>query len=339
MKENLGFYGAAGYPIMAHQAMGAMLVFIVTGLWFSRQHLREVLRCAVGCGRPGYDRGEPSSYRAALLLLMGGFAVMVAWIWKAGVPLRYGALFVAVALLVFYGLTRVVAQCGVSVTIAPLIAPSFITSTFGSANMPAGGLLGLSVAWVWCSDIRTSVMGSAAHAMYLARRLARHLLWVLLLASVITFAVASIFTIWLGYRHGAANLSPWFFVIGPQWQFDVAVREIDAGTAANVQGIMWTGVGAGIMGLLVLAHRTLFWWPIHPVGFIICSVGWTDRLWLTILLAWLAKLVIVRVGGGTMFRRARLFFLGMVLGQFSVAGVWAIVDTITGSVGNSIFWI
>ena len=33
------------------------------------------------------------------------------------------------------------------------------------------------------------------------------------------------------------------------------------------------------------------------------------------------------------------FFLGMILGQFTVAGVWAIVDTITGSVGNSIFWI
>lgn len=93
------------------------------------------------------------------------------------------------------------------------------------------------------------------------------------------------------------------------------------------------------MGLLVFAHRTLFWWPIHPVGFIICSVGWTDRLWLTIFLAWLAKLLLVKFGGGRAYRRARLFFLGMILGQFTVAGVWATVDTFTGAVGNSIFWI
>lgn len=104
-------------------------------------------------------------------------------------------------------------------------------------------------------------------------------------------------------------------------------------------GLTWTGVGAAIMLLLVVAQRRLFWWPIHPVGFIICSVYWTDALWLSIFLAWLAKLVVVNFGGPAMYRKARLFFLGMVLGQFTVAGVWALVDTFADSFGNSIFWI
>jgi hypothetical protein len=247
--------------------------------------------------------------------------------------------FVLAALLIFYGLTRVVAQCGVSVTIAPLIAPSFMTSTFGSVSLGASGMTALSVAWVWCSDIRTTVMGSAAHAMYLARRRARHLLWILLLASIVTIAVGCAATIWLGYRRGASNLHAWFFLVGPQWLYDLTVRQIGASTGPNLLGVFWTGVGAAIMLILIALHRGLFWWPIHPVGFIICSVGWTDRLWLTIMLAWLAKMAVVRFGGGNAFRRARLFFLGMILGQFSVAGTWAIVDTLTGSVGNSIFWI
>jgi hypothetical protein len=93
------------------------------------------------------------------------------------------------------------------------------------------------------------------------------------------------------------------------------------------------------MLLLVIAQRTLVWWPIHPVGFIICSVYWTDALWLSIFLAWLAKLAVVNIGGAAMYRKARLFFLGMVLGQFSVASVWALVDTATNSFGNRIFWI
>lgn len=339
MKENLGIYGAAGFPIMAHQGMGAMIVFIASGLWFSRDHLRRVVACALGRGQVGYDDGEPSSYRSALLLLTASVLVMVAWIKASGLPLAYSVVFVGVAMLVFYGLTRVVAQCGVSVTIAPLIAPSFMTSTFGAGSFSPAGMSALSMAWVWCSDIRTTVISSAAHAVYLARRRGRRLLWMLLLAAVITIAVACTVTIYLGYRHGASNLHAWFFVQGPQRLFDWTVREMDSGTPANLPGLAWTGVGAGIMLLLVAVHRTLFWWPIHPVGFIICSVGWTDRLWLTIFLAWLAKLTVVKFGGGGAFRKARLFFLGMILGQFTVAGVWAIVDTITGSVGNSIFWI
>ncbi len=338
MKEDLAIYGASRYPIMAHQGMGAMMVFIVASLWFSRRHLARVFRCALGSGG-GYDAGEPSSYRTALLLLVAGYAVMAAWMWKAGLGPFYSMVFVLVALLIFYGLTRVVAQCGVAVTIAPLIAPTFMVSTFGSANISSSGLAALSMSWVWCSDIRTSVMGSAAHGIYLARRQARGLLWVLLLAAVITFVTASLFTIRLGYQHGASNLHPWFFLNGPKYLFRWLALKASTGEPANVQGLVWTGVGAFIMLLLVIAQRTIFWWPVHPAGFIICSVGWTDILWVSIFLAWLTKLIVVRVGGPRLYRKARQFFLGMILGQFTVAGVWAVVDTFTGSVGNSIFWI
>jgi hypothetical protein len=339
MKENLGIYGAAPYPVMAHQGMGAMLVFIAAGIWFSRGHLARALRCALGRGDAGYDAGEPSSYRWALALLAAGSLTMAVWIWRGGLSAFYSVVFVGTALLIFYGLTRVVAQCGVSVTIAPLIAPSFMTSTFGSAGISRAGLGVLSMSWVWSSDIRTSVMSSAAHGMYLARRTARRLVWLILLAAAITFATACASTIWLGYRHGASNLHDWFFLGGPKYLFEWTVREIHQGTTSNLAGLAWTGVGAAVMLLLVAAQRTLFWWPIHPVAFIICSVYWTDALWLSILLAWLTKAAVVKFGGPAMYRQARLFFLGMVLGQFTVAGVWAIVDTCMNSFGNSIFWI
>ena len=94
-----------------------------------------------------------------------------------------------------------------------------------------------------------------------------------------------------------------------------------------------------LMLALVTAQRMLFWWPIHPVGFIICSVFWTDVLWFSILLAWLLKLLVLKLGGSTLYAKARQFFLGMIMGQFAVAGVWALVDTITSSTNNSIFWI
>ena len=339
MQEELGVYGASKFPVFAHQGTGALLVLVATSLWLSRQHLVRALRCALGLGERGYDRNEPSSYLTALIGLVLSLIVMILWTWKSGLSPLYSCVYVAVALIIFYGMARVVAQCGVSVTISPMIASPLMVSTFGAGKMTGSDISALTMSWVWHSDIRTSVMSSAAHAMYLARRKARGLLWILLLAVLITMATATVWTIWLGYHGGANNLEQWFFADGPKRCFGWGVRHIVQAEGPNYEGMVWSGVGAAIMAGLVLAQRTLFWWPIHPIGFLICSVFWTDTLWLTIFLAWIIKVAVVKLGGNRAFRFARQFFLGMILGQFTVAGFWASVDIITGKTGNGIFWI
>ena len=339
MQEHLGIYGASQYPIMAHQGMGAMIVFVIAGLYFSRSHLKKVVLCAFGRKEKGYDRNEPSSYLTALMVLIVSLLVMVVWLRAAGLSVLFSCVLVASALLIFFGLTRLVAQCGVSVTIAPMIAPPFVTSTFGGGNIEASGIGALAQSWTWNSDIRTSVMSSAAHGMYLSRKRGRGLLVVLMVAALITFVTATLWSIYLGYKYGAANLDRWFFEAGPRCTYEWGLREVSQSLPPNYVGHIWTLVGAGIMAALIAATRSLFWWPIHPVGFLICSVNWTDHLWATIFAAWLLKLIITRVGGNRLYRKARLFFLGMILGQFSVAGSWAIFDTFTGTLSHSIFWI
>jgi len=93
------------------------------------------------------------------------------------------------------------------------------------------------------------------------------------------------------------------------------------------------------MGLLILAQRSLFWWPIHPVGFLICSSFLVTAFWFSIFLAWLIKVFIVEFGGYGLYRGARRFFIGSLLGYFLAGGLWAFVDTITGSVGNQVFYL
>ena len=39
-------------------------------------------------------------------------------------------------------------------------------------------------------------------------------------------------------------------------------------------------------------------------------------------------------GGASFYRRARPFFLGLILGQISVAGLWIAIDFSTGMIGN-----
>ena len=335
---NLGIYGVQTSPSMAFQGAGSMVVFTLAGLYFARQHLRRVCRCIIG-KEAGYDSGEPASYRFAAVVLVVSVIVMVVWLAAAGMHLHLGLAFVVIAILIFLGVTRVVAQCGMSVTITPMIAPVLMSQAIGSANLTGKEIGVLAQSWAWNSDIRTSVMSSAAHGMYLARRRGRGLFLLLMLAALITFVTAACFTIWLGYEHGGANLRKWFFSAGPPYQYNWGLAELRANEGPSFDAYVWGGVGAAITAGLMVANRTLFWWPIHPVGFLISSVLWTDQLVATVFLAWALKLIIMKIGGNRTLRSARQFFLGMVLGQFTIAGLWNIYATITGTVTLDVLWV
>ena len=72
----------------------------------------------------------------------------------------------------------------------------------------------------------------------------------------------------------------------------------------------------------------------HPVGFAI-AVGWlTSQIWFSALIAWLLKLVIVRFGGVRLFQNAKPFFLGLILGEVSVSGVWGAIYALTAEKGR-----
>ena len=89
------------------------------------------------------------------------------------------------------------------------------------------------------------------------------------------------------------------------------------------------------MALLMFAHHYLPWWPLHPIGFPISS---TFR-WMAFnaMIAWLIKVPVQRLGGPTLYRSVRPFFLGLILGHYTIFGVFWIIDAITGKVGNRLF--
>ncbi len=59
----------------------------------------------------------------------------------------------------------------------------------------------------------------------------------------------------------------------------------------------------------------------------------------TIFLVWLTKGLILKFGGVSLFRQGKPFFLGLILGQYSAAVIWFLIDLVTGHTGNMVFWI
>jgi len=48
------------------------------------------------------------------------------------------------------------------------------------------------------------------------------------------------------------------------------------------------------------------------------------------LVSWTVKVIILRVGGIGLYRKAVPIFLGLILGEYIVGGAWVIIRLLTG---------
>ncbi|MFO7956934.1 MAG: DUF6785 family protein [Candidatus Brocadiia bacterium] len=328
-------YGVVGHPELQHVTMGSMLVFAGGSLWLARAHLKRVLASALG-RLEGYDRGEPSSYRTAVLTVLVGSAIVVVWFCFAGMKPFYAVILLVLTLVIYYGMSRVIAQCGLPAINSPVVPSTYMASAFGSRVLGARQAVGLGANLTWHADLRNSPMSGAGHGMYLTGRRSKHLFWAMMLGLLISYVVASVCTIWLGYRHGATGLHQWYINNSSRLTWHWTSSMAQANADPSYVGLAWMLVGALVMGLLMLAHRSLFWWPIHPVGFLTNGAFLVTAFWFSIFMAWLIKVGVVYVGGQGLYRTARRFFIGVVLGNFAAGGIWAVIDTLADSSGNAV---
>jgi hypothetical protein len=75
---------------------------------------------------------------------------------------------------------------------------------------------------------------------------------------------------------------------------------------------------------LVIGYHRFYWWPIHPIGYLTAysSAMWT--LWFSFFLGWLCNALCMRYGGTALYTKLRTFFIGLIIGDFFMAGSWAI---------------
>ncbi len=104
------------------------------------------------------------------------------------------------------------------------------------------------------------------------------------------------------------------------------------------QGLGFVLSGGVIMFLLIVMRYRFLWWPLHPIGFVTPGQFPMNNVWFSIFLGWLFKYIIVKYRGLKGYRQARPFFLGIVLGESFIAGVWAVVGLFTGKGYNFLYF-
>ena len=323
---------------LSHQGMGAMIVLVLAMLWSARAHLAQVARAAF-TSAPADDGDEILSYRAAVWLWIGSALYFFVWLLATGVPPLAAAVFLVGALIIFLASARVVAQGGIGFMASTMLPQPFVVYTLGTEAIGWKGLASVSLSYSWAAEMRTTVMASTANGLKLAHSgglRPQRLFWAIVLAILVGMAGAAWITLHLNYTYGGVNLRQ-FGVPTIAYRFleDKLLNPI--GWDHIRPRLLFTGVGAALMGFLVYMQHHYLWWPLHYIGLPVGDswvMGWA---WFSVFLGWLLKAVVFKFGGTRGYQAYKPLFLGFVAGQLMGGAVWMIVDFLLEESGNFVY--
>lgn len=324
------------YPCRFHvgyQVMGGYCLLAGYWAYVAWPHLRMVGRRAVGLEK-GDDGEELMPYPWALWGLAACFAGIMVWSVAAGLSLWYAALeFGALIFVLALVMTRSTAEAGLPMTeisfrpmnLFELFSPMH---NIGKRNLTVLGFLDA----IFIRDQRGLALTAYLDGSKLGDGLGmkrRSLLWICGVAIVVSLLAGGIFQLMVPYNLGGVTLYPPNYAQYPIWEFVAHQPAVNGQVTYERMGLMWFGVGAAVTALTAWARTRYSWWPLSALAYTV-SGSWTLIVfWLSICIAWLLKTVIFRYGGMKTFVRARPFFLGMILGEFTAILGWSVVAFVT----------
>ena len=310
------------------QMVGAYLVFFLFLLWLARHHLLAVVRAATGRGEYPADPAEwfpaPMAFRGAA----GGGLLAVLWLAYFGMPLAAAALTVAAFFLFAVVAARTICQGGVAyftLTAAPIDG---ILAFFGPGFFSRSGLVAAAVVQkVLFVDLRESLMPSLVHAAGVTHRTRNRRTVFLVMSVVLVLGLAVSFAAMLAlcYKFGARELRLDWATGSVVHVYDNLVTLLEAPERSRKWVTIFSAAGALVMLGLVIGYHRFIRWPLHPLGYLTAYSSAMRILWFSFFLGWLCNSLCMRYGGVGLFRRFRMFFAGLIVGDFLMGGLWAAV--------------
>lgn len=313
------------YGLLGWQSFGALTVMVLWGLWVARPHLRGVLRRAFSTGPSAErspeadDSGELMGYRTAFWGLVVSVLFIAVWLRRAGMETRLVVAYLVGTFILYVGIARIVAESGLLYVRGPMSAQVFATYLFGTdaAGLSPASITSLGFTYTTISQgkgLFAAGLAQIAKMGEFVRGSRRALLAAIVAAFVVGAAASIVFSLYFGYRYGAFNFRTWHFRAGGLWVFNDTVKKMRNPFPTDWTRISYMGVGAAAMAALYLLRSRFPWWPIHPIGLAVNCTYFTQKTFIAIFLIWAVKLVVLKVGGVSLYRRSQPFFIGLLAG-------------------------
>ena len=316
----------------SHQEMGAFIVVIVFLLWRSKAHLKNVFQSAFSKNSIVSDANEPLPYRWAVWGFIISLGVHISMSVSMGMSLWIAFLAAIIFMMMATIFTWQVASAGILRVDATFEPMMLLITTLGHRGIgPANLTVDTIHAKGFRTDISQMMMPHFMNAFKISdetRMSRRPLVYAMVAAIVICFPISCYAFLNLAHKYGAKNLSSWNFQNGPRLAYTDLVSRISHPLDTNWQDIGFILVGGIFTSFVMIMHQRFLWWPLHPIG---CTTGssWgIEQMFLSIFIGWLMKSLLLRHGGLRVYRNARPFFLGLILGEYTMGGIWLIVGLI-----------
>ncbi len=323
------------FPYVDEQMFGGYVAICLFALWGARQHLRAVWERAFHGTGPASDAGEPMSFRTAVLGALGGLVFLIAFAYFAGLPIWLGALFFLLYFLIALAVTRMRAELGPPTHDLHFIGPDqSLYTMFGSSNLGAQPL-GTFTLFHWFNRAyRCHPMPHQLEALKMgqvSRTSLRGIYAALFLAAFTGIVATAWTTLHVSYRMGAAaRIHGWSSLGFGTEAYSRLSSWLSSPSRPDLRAMFGMVVGFVIASGLMLVKISVYRWPFHALGFAI-SGGWSmSWAWLSLFVAWTLKALILRYGGLRAYRAGLPFFFGIILGDFLMGGIWALLGLLYG---------
>jgi len=287
-------------------------IFLLIG---SRHYIADTLRSALGKlsaeRMSEMESGEPMSYRSAYTMMVVSLVAFVVFWVGSGFSVLGALLMPLTLVLVYWSTTRIYGLVGFAVSdganwstflyqgiMWPTIperrtpewaASIWISSEFGAdyPEMGWGGALFSSFA----SYRMASLTGASTKIIF----------QILTVTAIILPLTSIIGCLWIVNAFGVTRTSLGSWYVG-NWNMRIGVTE-GGTTPTEPPWIPYAILGIIVVGVLSYLHAHFLWFPVDPAGYVLATTihPLLEGLWLPFLVAWVAKMVTLRVGGSKVY--------------------------------------
>lgn len=326
--------GDPWFPYLKEQAFGALIALFISTLWFGRGYIKEVVHSAFTGEGITHDGGI--AYKWVLAVLAICLAAMMAFLIAAGMSAWLAVVYVILYIMFCGAFARIRAELGPPAHELGLVGPShMLLLGLGSSVLGPQNLTIFSLLWFQNRMHRGILMPQQAECLKAASQTGmrtRTMVGALAASGLLGVLAAFWALMHLAYsRHAPAFIHPG----APGSAFSAEALNqlmswLQTRISPNYVGVISIIGGAAFAMLLAKLSVTFYGFPFHPAGYALGMAFGMDYIWLPVMISWFLKVMILRYAGLKGYQRAIPFFVGLVLGEFAIGGMWSFVRGILG---------
>lgn len=328
----------SSFPAPYYQATGAFIALGVWVLWMARNHLARAVRIAFSRQSGRADAQEPIPYRWALAGLLVSWLGMLYFCSRAGCRLSFAVCLIAGILGYYVMMARLRAETALAPSVNDLY--STMTTPLGSGLLRPREIITLiTMRWATyhggfacfpgCTAAALENLKISDSAGISRRRLAGAVAAGFALALVVGIPTVLTGIYHYGYFGTAAGRAPDWPSHQSRTDGDMIAQFIMNPAPPNAGALLALVAGAAVALLLGTFRLRFWWWPFHPVGYIMGMEYFMHWYVVPFFAMWATKLLVIRYGGLRLYQKTLPVAVGLMAGNMLNTGIWSALTIAT----------